>query len=242
METLTARPSPSSDMMVWRQVFVQNQYQCVLDLIGDRSAPLNIIDAGANVGYSAAYFARKLPNSRVLAIEPDFENFEILRSNLQSMENVSFYRGALWKRDCCGLEIRRDFRDGREWALYCAESERCEVWGHGLEYYMHMMGYESVDILKMDIEGGEAAVFDDDTFLRHVKILAVEIHDEFKCRKKITASLRKYGFYYAEAGELTVAVRKEIILSGSGRLLRTPAASLPNLRRRFLRTCDILSR
>ena len=47
-----------------------------------------IIDAGANVGYSALYFASLFPGVCVLAVEPDRTSFEILarhaRANQQS--------------------------------------------------------------------------------------------------------------------------------------------------------------
>ncbi len=43
-------------------------------------APL-IVDAGANIGASAVYFSYSFPEARVVAIEPERSNFELLTAN-----------------------------------------------------------------------------------------------------------------------------------------------------------------
>src|SRR5215204_1252324 len=43
--------------------------------------PLTIIDGGANIGLTAVFFANKYPKSEIVAIEPEEENFEMLRKN-----------------------------------------------------------------------------------------------------------------------------------------------------------------
>ena len=57
--------------------------------------PAWIIDAGANVGYSATWFATTYPRANVIAIEPDEENFRMLVRNTAHQANVVPLRAAL---------------------------------------------------------------------------------------------------------------------------------------------------
>ena len=51
----------------------------------DGRRPL-IIDAGANIGASAVFFLLKIKNAKVIAIEPQAENFALLKRNLDGMD------------------------------------------------------------------------------------------------------------------------------------------------------------
>jgi FkbM family methyltransferase len=52
-------------------------------LDGEYSMGMNpfIIDAGANIGASAVYFALAFPHALIVAIEPEEENFRLLKQN-----------------------------------------------------------------------------------------------------------------------------------------------------------------
>src|SRR5687767_4838627 len=68
----------STDVHVFCQIFIQREYSPFDDL---KDVSL-IIDCGANVGYSTAYFLSRFPEAMSIAVEPDPGNFEILRRNL----------------------------------------------------------------------------------------------------------------------------------------------------------------
>ena len=72
------RSGNSSDMTVFDQVFVANEYACLRNI----SSPRLILDLGANVGYSSVYFLNCFPTATVMAVEPDPDNFELCRKNL----------------------------------------------------------------------------------------------------------------------------------------------------------------
>ena len=63
---LKCRPK-TTDIRVFRQIYVSREYRC-LDEVRDAGL---IIDCGANVGYSSAYFLTRFPKSYLIAIEPD---------------------------------------------------------------------------------------------------------------------------------------------------------------------------
>jgi hypothetical protein len=48
-------------------------------------------------------------------------------------------------------------------------------------------------------------------WLKKVKVLAIEIHDEFDCRIDIENSLLKYGFILCQSGELTIGLNKKLV-------------------------------
>ncbi len=54
-----------------------------------------IIDCGANIGASVGWFKLNYPRSRVIAVEPEANNFELLEKNAQALDNVTLIRGAI---------------------------------------------------------------------------------------------------------------------------------------------------
>ena len=69
----------TSDMFVFTQIFSHREYEC-LDHVDEASL---IVDCGANVGYSSAYFLSRFPKAHLIAIEPDPNNFAVLKENLK---------------------------------------------------------------------------------------------------------------------------------------------------------------
>jgi FkbM family methyltransferase len=201
---LIARVPPSSDMLSWTQVFRDKQYEPVVDLIKNKLSPLTILDCGANVGYASAYFKENLPNSIILALELDTDNFNILKHNFSGLA----WNSGVWSKDLATLEVCKDYRDRKEWSYYAKESSIGAISSHTIESIRKHMIWDKIDILKIDIEGGESEVFKDDSFLEHVEIIAIEIHDEFKCRAQILSSLMKYKFRFENYGELTVGYKE----------------------------------
>jgi FkbM family methyltransferase len=95
----------TSDEAIFKQVFIDQQYnpqrlrrapELVAFLERRRATgrrPL-VIDAGANIGASALYFAYNLPDALIVAIEPDPDNFKLLSKNVEGL-NVEPMQAAL---------------------------------------------------------------------------------------------------------------------------------------------------
>src|ERR1700686_5524889 len=82
----------TSDRQVLSQIFVYDEFSPIT-----LSNPRNIMDLGANAGYSTAYFLSRYPNAKVLAVEPDQSNYDICCRNLQCYGwRVKVIRGAAW--------------------------------------------------------------------------------------------------------------------------------------------------
>jgi FkbM family methyltransferase len=211
---IISRKYPSSDLDVFRQIWDFKQYQPIVDLMNknvSQNDNLRIIDAGGNVGYTSLFLKEKFPNSKIIVLEPEISNFLTMEHNfkINKMRDIIPLCAGLWKHQCF-LEVYKDFGDGREWSYYVKEvAYPTELRGYGILDLMKMYNWENIDLLKIDIEGTERYLFEDELkaskFLSKTKFIAIEIHDEFANRKKIYSNLSKNNFKYFESGELTIA-------------------------------------
>jgi hypothetical protein len=89
---LICRPN-TSDLNVFNQIFIEREYAC-LDHLSNVDL---VIDGGANVGYSSAYFLTQFPKCSVISVEPDPFNFAVLETNLASYnERAKLVHSGLW--------------------------------------------------------------------------------------------------------------------------------------------------
>jgi FkbM family methyltransferase len=145
--------------------------------------PKWIIDAGANTGMAAVYYAHNFPKASVIAIEPDPGNFELLETNTAHFSNVSCIRAALWSHT--GTVDLVDPGDG-SWAFRVEEAPTDApstnlVQAITVDSLVERYDIERVDVLKVDIEGGERAVFEDAApWIDRVDTIAIELHDRFQ--------------------------------------------------------------
>ncbi|MFM9849433.1 MAG: FkbM family methyltransferase [Hyphomicrobiaceae bacterium] len=194
---------------MFRQIFVEREYSCLDDII-DASF---IIDCGANVGYSAAYLLSRYPKARVVAIEPESSNFEMLRRNVAHYgDRVRLLHAAVWSGSGRLVIEENTSPQGKEWAFSVREAHAGEipdVDAVDLTTVWREAGSPTISILKMDIEGSESVVFDqlDKPWLAAVENIVVEPHGE-KCRASLLAAIDGMGFALSTCGELTVCKRR----------------------------------
>jgi len=95
------RPESVGDKGVIQQIFQNQDYELGhfrlterLVKLGEtesrRGRELLIIDAGANIGAAALYFSPRFSGSKVIAIEPERKNCELLRMNCAGL-NVTIF-------------------------------------------------------------------------------------------------------------------------------------------------------
>ena len=201
---LWVRPH-ASDLMVFNQIFVEREYRCLDDVV-DASF---IIDCGANVGYSSAYLLSRYPKARLVAIEPENSNFEMLRRNTAPYgDRVRLLRAAVWFRSADLVIEKNASPAGMEWAFSVREAQAGETpdaIAVDLTTVWREAGCPRISILKMDIEGSETAVFEalDKPWLAAVENIVVELHGE-KCRAALLAAIEGKQFALSTCGELTV--------------------------------------
>ena len=214
---LYIRKFPSSDLKVFGQVFRGNEYKRVVELYQNffGNNPKNIIDAGGNVGYTSVYFKSVFSKINLAIIEPSDANFQMIVDNFsQNNIDANLFKGGLWDKNT-NLKIVRDFRDQSDWAIRVEESDfESDLKAFTINHVLENSNFETIDIFKIDIEGAEKQVFSKNSsldFLTKTKCLAIEIHDEFDCRKDITTILENYGFQLTNVGELTIGINQNLI-------------------------------
>jgi hypothetical protein len=85
------RLNSSSDKIAFYKIILNKEYDIDLPV-----HPEYIIDAGANIGLASVFFANKYPEAKIIAIEPDKGNFEILLNNIQGYPQITGLNTALW--------------------------------------------------------------------------------------------------------------------------------------------------
>ncbi len=201
----------STDWMVFQQVFVQEEY----GIVNERDDVRCIVDCGANVGYTTAWLLSRFPAARSLVIEPDPDNFELLQRNLSQFGNrVAFMRAAVWSHDA-PLKLVHDPAVG-EWGIQvreCVAGETPDAEGVSMTTVLaNAPPPGHVDLLKMDIEGGETAVFgaSPGEWLPRVSLCIVELHDE-RARETFEEAIAQAPFdvTYDILGEIATARRRK---------------------------------
>lgn len=197
----------SSDYAVLTQIFIDREYNPL-----DSLHPVgSIIDCGANVGYSSLYFLNRYPLAQVIAVEPDPANAVICRKNLaQFGDRVQFIESAVWSHSTRLSLIRGAYRDGREWATQVREAapgqdiSTEDTVAIDIPSLLSRCRNGRADILKVDIEGSEAVVFQTACqWLHLVGNIAIELHDP-ECEAVFFASLRQFRCDVTRSGELTI--------------------------------------
>lgn len=187
----------TSDLLVSSQIFEENQYQY------NPPRPLQtIVDAGANIGCSAVYFAQKHPAARIVCIEPDRANFELLQRNTSHYPNVECLQAALWSS---ATEIVVIDPGSGEWGLRAVGVDtdlgnakvRQRLQGVDLDWLRRTYDMSTIDMLKVDIEGGEREFLARGaSVLENVNVFVVELHDRLVSGCSRAVMLATAGFDY----------------------------------------------
>lgn len=187
------RPA-TSDEGVIDQIFKKSDYSLarlrrggelhdLYSRIAASRSPL-IIDAGANIGASAIYFAYSFPKAQVVAIEPEQSNFDLLTTNTDGT-SVACIHGALgarpgrvnvvdsgegfWGYRTTGSAIEPAAGNQDSQSVSCVTIN---------EIYQARSQNCSPFMVKIDIEGGESELFSASTeWVAMTPLIIIELHD-----------------------------------------------------------------
>jgi len=202
--TPVALRAGTSDVRAFFQVFLDDCYAIPVNIHPDL-----IIDGGANVGYASIYYANKYPDARIIAVEPEASNHDLLKVNTSGYANVTVLRAGLWNR---GAQLKIKDPSAEKWAFQVQESEADEesIDAVTVDEIVERAGAGSIDILKLDIEGAEKELFASaETWLGRVQVLIVELHDRLRpgCSESFQAAVAKQEFSAMRRGEHFILLR-----------------------------------
>lgn len=191
----------TSDLQVALQILDSHEYGMAVDF-----EPQLIVDAGAYTGISSLFFAKRFPKATIHAIEPDTENFNLLLANCRGVPNIIAHNAALWPRHTA-LAVRD--AQAEKWMISVRESAGDgETPAITISDVMQQAHADTVDILKLDIEGGEKELFTNGVskWLPFVRMIVIELHDRYVpgCSSAFYSSIATREFSKELMGENVV--------------------------------------
>ena len=216
----------TTDMDVFSEIFINKELNV------DFGNPEFIIDAGAHVGFSAISLAILYPKAKILAVEPEAANFELLCKNTRKYDNISCINAGLWSHNA-KLEIKD--RECDNWNFIVSEVESPGVNSiEALSITEILKRYKRnrIDVLKMDIEGSEIEVLSTSIeWMNSVGVLVIELHDRFRsgCKSALENAIMPFSFEIESVGEKQILRNKSRNTSIALRILNQYALN-SNLR------------
>lgn len=153
-------------------------------------APRVIVDAGAYIGDTSAYFLSRFPASRVISLEPNEDSYPLASRNLKSYgDRVSLLKVALWDE---ATTVR--FQGVQTGAAISPSG--IEVPTTTVPLLMNYYGLNFIDLLKLDIEGAELQVIPTGVgvWLDKVGTILLETHG-IKIEEALIPLLSHNGFF-----------------------------------------------
>lgn len=188
----------TSDIPTFEQIFVWDDYDLPVEV-----EPRFIIDGGANVGFASIYFANRYPDARIIAVEPDESNAEVLRRNTLLYPNVSVIQAGIWYK---ATPLKIENPQDEKWLLRVKEAEAGDATVNAITIgeILERSGSDRIDILKLDIEGAEHELFSyNPDWLDNVRLLIIETHDHLKpgCSAAVYSAVSKFDVREFRRGE-----------------------------------------
>ncbi len=208
---LACRPY-QDDPFLLKNIFEEEEYRLPIENFD----PKFIIDCGANVGYSAVYFAVTYPNAKIIAVEPEAVNFKMLEGNAMFYDQITCLHSAIWDKEAY-IKVVDDYNSTAGFTTVETTADDPQALkATSIGRLLEGSGFDRIDLLKIDIEGAEKEVFeavDVDDWLSRTTVIAIELHDRVKrgCSSAMFRALARYDFYLALNGENLIFIREDYL-------------------------------
>lgn len=178
------------DVQAIREVWIDEVYRLPIAF-----SPEVVVDFGAHIGLASLWFHRTYGCRRIVAVEPSPANAALLRRNvLRNRAPIDVLEAAVGPIDGSAFfsEGRSSVlgevgRTGNPIRVVSATSAFARLGGH-------------IDLVKLDIEGGEEALLADADWLSQVRSLIVEFHPSKVDYPGLAAALEQRGFEFIPVG------------------------------------------
>jgi len=183
----------TKDVETFKEIFNGNIYNLRLPIV-----PNTIVDAGANVGFASMFFKIKYPNATIVAIEIEKSNVAMIKKNTQDYKNCTVENKALFNKNSY-FKIGDPYNATNSFVIKeVNQSDEYDIESITLDEIILKNKWETIDVLKIDIEGAEKKLFESDyeEWLPKTKIIMVETHDRMipKCSNTVMKTIDKYNF------------------------------------------------
>jgi FkbM family methyltransferase len=164
------------DWMVVEEIFLRHVYQVPLSNVR------RVLDLGDHIGVATVFFADAYPDAQICTVEPESGNLAVLDQNVKLNQlPVTVVAAAVGTAD--GKTRIQLSDDPRQHTGASSKSKNAidatgvEVEVRSVASLMDAMGWQEVDLIKMDIEGMEKEVLaEQPEWLKRVRGLICEGH------------------------------------------------------------------
>ncbi|WP_291727626.1 FkbM family methyltransferase [Bernardetia sp.] len=184
----------SGDMFVFYEIFMEDTYLLPKEWTKNVKS---IVDLGANIGLTTLYYYQMFPEAHFVCVEAAPTNFNILEKNLHpisSKNQLTALEGAIYSQSgevafeteaiAWGGKINQDTQS----------ITTTKVRAYDIPEVMQKAGIEEIDILKIDIEGGEEELLGKNKeWLHKVKVIIIELHGHYDL-DRLKTDISPYGF------------------------------------------------
>jgi FkbM family methyltransferase len=195
----------TSDWVIFRDFFLKESYTKTDSKITN----MNIIDAGANIGAASFLFKLRHPESNIFAIEPDASNCKLYKINMSPFSNIVLFEAGLHHTNDLILKIlnpnasKYSFQLGQD-SDSSTENNEMGVKSISINKIIETYQLDTIDIVKIDIEGGEKSLFEQNTeWVDKSNKLIIELHEHYApgCSASLIRTIAPYNFKIGWAGE-----------------------------------------
>ena len=187
----------AGDIAIFYEIFWRKAYRLPWP---DKAVRRPVVDLGANTGMASLFFAA-YHSARVYAVEADQYNMDLLLRNLSgeiSAGRIKPLHAAAFSEN---TTLYMQMQEKAYNTTVTSEVTDMPVRALSMDTLCSIFELDKIDLLKIDIEGSEEALFSKNTeWLQKVNMLVVEIHAE-RFRRVCEAVLRAKGFDIHQPGE-----------------------------------------
>lgn len=200
MNSFFIRKGNFGDMYTVRENIGGKQYR---NLIFKRSDI--VLDIGGHIGTFAAPIADKV--ERVISVEMDAENFELLEANMKPYANADIINAAVVAdaNEDATVRYYKAKKNSGAHSMYVVKGRGEPVESHTIKI-SNLLRDTRPSIIKCDIEGAEYDVLDELVFPENVKQIIVEFHFGHKGWRdkanKIIADIVSQGFESSDVSDM----------------------------------------
>lgn len=163
-----------------------------------------VIDLGAYSGLTSILFKELVGDKgKVMSMEADIINLDSIKRNFNLYEKITgnkiyLLSGAIWNH-CNGLDFSSEGNMGSSAAEILPDrGKNLKVKSYTLSKIAEIFEFESIEFIKIDIEGAENRIFDnaDDFFDKYNPHIIIETHmiGDKSTSEKCIYDLSKYGY------------------------------------------------
>lgn len=189
-----------SDITVFYQVLLVQSYKIKIN-----TEPKFILDCGANIGSSSVFFVNLFPLAQIIAVEPELENFKILVKNTVPHKNIILVNRCIWSHE---ERLNISYSDLGLFVFTIKEIDKYHepaIKAVSIQQLMAKFQMDTIDILKVDIEGSEKELFKKNVDLRmpYVRLIIIKLRDGLRsgASKFFLNVVSKHDFYLKRNNE-----------------------------------------